>query len=56
MGFTRDDVKALNKDIRTLRDQTGQRGQSHTITTETGKKPFAVNDRIRFQRNERTSA
>jgi Ti-type conjugative transfer relaxase TraA len=53
MAFTRDDVKALNKDIRTLRDQTGQLGKSQAITTETGNKPFAVNDRIRFMRNER---
>jgi Ti-type conjugative transfer relaxase TraA len=53
MAFTRDDVNALNHDIRTLRDQTGQLGKSHTITTETGKKPFATNDRIRFLRNER---
>jgi Ti-type conjugative transfer relaxase TraA len=53
MAFTRDDVKALNHDIRTLRDQTGELGVSQTITTETGKKPFAINDRIRFLRNER---
>jgi len=53
MAFTRDDVKALNHDIRTLRDQTGELGKSHTITTETGKKAFSVNDRIRFLRNER---
>jgi Ti-type conjugative transfer relaxase TraA len=53
MAFTRDDVKALNHDIRALRDQTGQLGNSHSITTETGKKPFAINDRIRFMRNER---
>ena len=53
MAFTRDDVKALNHDIRTLRDQIGELGKSHSITTETGKKPFAINDRIRFLRNER---
>jgi hypothetical protein len=53
MAFTRDDVKALNHDIRMLRDQTGELGKGHTITTETGKKPFATNDRIRFLRNER---
>jgi Ti-type conjugative transfer relaxase TraA len=53
MAFTRDDVKALNHDIRSLREQTGQLGKSHSITTETGKKPFAPNDRIRFLRNER---
>ena len=55
MAFTRDDVKALNVDIRTLRQQNGELGVSHTITTETGKKPFAANDRIRFLRNERRS-
>jgi Ti-type conjugative transfer relaxase TraA len=53
MAFTRDDVKALNHDIRSLRGQTGELGKSHNITTETGKKPFATNDRIRFLRNER---
>ena len=53
MAFTRDDVKALNHDIRTLRDQNGELGKSHSITTETGKKAFAINDRIRFLRNER---
>jgi Ti-type conjugative transfer relaxase TraA len=53
MAFTRDDVKALNHYIRALREQTGQLGRSHSIPTETGKKPFATNDRIRFQRNDR---
>jgi Ti-type conjugative transfer relaxase TraA len=53
MAFTRDDVKALNHDISALREQTGELGENHSITTETGKKPFAINDRIRFLRNER---
>ncbi|HEY3930007.1 MAG TPA: Ti-type conjugative transfer relaxase TraA [Candidatus Koribacter sp.] len=53
MAFTRDDVKALNQDIRLLRQQNGELGRSYSITTETGKKLFAENDRIRFQRNER---
>ena len=53
MAFTRDDVKALNHDIRALREQTGELGKNHSITTETGKKFFAVNDRIPFLRNER---
>ena len=53
MAFTRDDVKALNHDIRALREQTGELGKNHSITIETGKKSFAVNDRIRFLRNER---
>jgi ATP-dependent exoDNAse (exonuclease V) alpha subunit len=45
MAFTRDDVKALNHDIRALREQTGELGKSQSITTETGKKPFAINER-----------
>ena len=53
MAFTRDDVKALNHDIRALREQTGELGKNHSITTETGKKPFAIHERIRFLRNER---
>lgn len=53
MAFTRDDVNALNHDIRTLREQTGELLKSQTIATETGKKQFSVNDRIRFLRNER---
>ena len=53
MAFTRDDVKALNHDIRALRQQTGQLGLSEEISTESGKRPFALNDRIRFLKNER---
>ena len=53
MAFTRDDVKALNHDIRALRQQTGQLGLSEEISTESGKRQFAVNDRIRFLKNER---
>ena len=36
------------------RDQTGQLGRSAQVFTETGKKDFAVQDRIRFGRNEKT--
>jgi Ti-type conjugative transfer relaxase TraA len=53
MAFTRDDVKALNHDIRALREQTGELGKAQSIATETGKKQLSVNDRIRFLRNER---
>jgi Ti-type conjugative transfer relaxase TraA len=53
LAFTRADVNALNTDMRTLRQQTGQLGESHVIATDSGKKPFAVHDRIRFLRNER---
>ena len=53
LAYTRDDVKALNEDIRTLRQQTSQLGQGEEVPTERGAKAFAVNDRIRFLRNER---
>lgn len=54
LAFTRDEVKALNSAIRTLREQTGKLGASHEIGTESGKKVFAVHDRVRFERNEQT--
>ena len=53
LAYTRDDVNALNTEIRTLRQQTGQLGKAEEVSTELGKKSFAVNDRIRFLRNER---
>ncbi|HWS62521.1 MAG TPA: AAA family ATPase, partial [Steroidobacteraceae bacterium] len=53
LAYTRDDVNQLNTSIRTLRHQAGQLGEVELIPTERGKKPFAVNDRIRFLRNER---
>jgi Ti-type conjugative transfer relaxase TraA len=53
LAYTRADVHALNTDIRTLRQQTGQLGEGAMIQTDHGKKPFALNDRIRFLRNER---
>jgi len=54
LSFTRDDVHELNAAIRTLRAQGGQLGRSQEIATEQGKREFAVNDRIRFGRNEKT--
>src|SRR3984957_3851763 len=54
LAYTRDDVKALNSSIRTLREQTGQLGRSHSISTELGPREFAAHDRIRFGRNEKT--
>jgi Ti-type conjugative transfer relaxase TraA len=53
LGYTRDEVSTLNTAIRELRDQAGELGRSEQVSTATGKKPFAVNDRIRFGRNER---
>jgi Ti-type conjugative transfer relaxase TraA len=53
VAYTRDDVSQLNTTIRTLRRQTGQLGRGEEVPTDRGKKHFAVNDRIRFLRNER---
>jgi Ti-type conjugative transfer relaxase TraA len=53
LAYTRDDVSALNSAIRTLREQTGQLGFSEEVSTEGGRRAFAVNDRIRFLRNEK---
>jgi Ti-type conjugative transfer relaxase TraA len=54
LGYTRDEVQALNSAIRTLRQQSGQLGSAHAIPTDRGTKQFSVNDRIRFGRNEKT--
>jgi Ti-type conjugative transfer relaxase TraA len=54
LAYTREDVKALNSSIRTLREQSGQLGKAHVISTEQGKREFAIHDRIRFGRNEKT--
>jgi ATP-dependent exoDNAse (exonuclease V) alpha subunit len=53
LSYTRDEVIALNAAIRDLRHQAGELGRSEQVSTATGKKPFAVHDRIRFGRNER---
>jgi Ti-type conjugative transfer relaxase TraA len=53
LAYTRDEVNELNNQVRALRQQTKQLGKSETISTERGKREFAVNDRIRFGRNER---
>jgi ATP-dependent exoDNAse (exonuclease V) alpha subunit len=53
LSHTRDEVSTLNTAIRDLRRQSGELGRSESISTATGKKPFAVHDRIRFGRNER---
>jgi len=54
LAYTRDDVQALNTVVRTLRMQGGQLGKAQEIATSQGKKEFAVHDRIRFGRNEKT--
>jgi Ti-type conjugative transfer relaxase TraA len=54
LAYTRDDVHELNTAIRTLREQGGRLGKTQEIATEQGKREFAVHDRIRFGRNEKT--
>ena len=54
LGYTRDEVQELNNAVRTLRQQSSQLGKTEVVPTEHGKKPFAVHDRIRFGRNEKT--
>ena len=54
LGYTRDEVQELNIAVRTLRQQSGQLGKTEVTPTVDGKKSFAVNDRIRFGRNEKT--
>ena len=54
LAYTRDDVHALNQAVRTLRMQGGKLGKTQEIATEQGKREFAVHDRIRFGRNEKT--
>ena len=53
LAYTRADVETLNTRIRLLRRQTGQLGPGEVVPTERGAKLFAVNDRIRFLRNEK---
>jgi Ti-type conjugative transfer relaxase TraA len=54
LAYTRDDVHELNTAVRTLRQHSGQLGKGREIATELGKREFAVHDRIRFGRNEKT--
>jgi Ti-type conjugative transfer relaxase TraA len=53
LAYTSEDVKALNSSIRTLRQQSGQLGKDHVISTELGPREFTIHDRIRFGRNEK---
>lgn len=54
LAYTRDEVRALNTAVRTLRQQAKQLGPSQSISTEQGKREFAIHDRIRFLRNDKT--
>ena len=54
LAYTREEVRALNTAVRMLRQQAGQLGQNHMIATEPGRRAFAIHDRVRFLRNEKT--
>ncbi|MGH8228601.1 MAG: Ti-type conjugative transfer relaxase TraA [Steroidobacteraceae bacterium] len=54
LAYTRDDVRELNIQARTLRLQAGELGRSESIETTRGAKDLAVGDRLYFLRNERS--
>ena len=56
LAYTRDDVRALNRRARELRQAAGELGKAETITTERGAREMAVGDRLYFLRNDRELA
>lgn len=54
LAYTRDDVRELNIQARTLRLQAGELGRAQSIETTRGTRDFAIGDRLHFLRNERS--
>lgn len=54
LAYTRDDVRELNTQARTLRLQAGELGRAESVDTTRGAKAFAIGDRLYFLRNERS--
>ena len=54
LSYTRDEVRQLNAQARELRRAAFELGYSEIIPTEQGPREFAVGDRVRFMRNERS--
>ena len=54
LAYTRDDVRELNIQARTLRFQAGGLGRTESVETTRGTKDFAAGDRIYFLRNEKS--
>ena len=54
LAYTRDDVRELNTQARTLRLQAGELGRAESVDTTRGAKDFAIGDRLYFLRNERS--
>ena len=53
LAYTREDVRALNASARAWRRQRDQLGAGHTVATAAGSTEFAVQDRVRFLRNDK---
>ncbi|MEE8408850.1 MAG: Ti-type conjugative transfer relaxase TraA [Myxococcota bacterium] len=53
LAYRRDEVRALNDAARGMRQQAGELGADHRITTERGERDFATGDRIVFLKNDR---
>ncbi|MBP9726686.1 MAG: Ti-type conjugative transfer relaxase TraA [Gammaproteobacteria bacterium] len=52
LAYTRDDVRTLNEQARTMRHAQGELGKDHLIETSRGPRTFAEGDRVYFLRNE----
>ncbi|MCB1826830.1 MAG: Ti-type conjugative transfer relaxase TraA [Coxiellaceae bacterium] len=52
LAYTRDEVRQLNEQARTIRRSQGELGQDHTVETSRGQRTFAEQDRIYFLRND----
>lgn len=52
LAYTRDEVRQLNEQARSMRHAQGELGKDHTIETSRGQRTFAEQDRIYFLRND----
>jgi Ti-type conjugative transfer relaxase TraA len=52
-AYTNDDVDKLNADIRRVRVDRGELGQSYTLDTARGRANFAAGDRIQFTASDK---
>jgi len=52
LAYTRDEVRQLNEQARSMRHAQGELGQDHTVETSRGQRTFAEQDRIYFLRND----
>jgi Ti-type conjugative transfer relaxase TraA len=52
LAYTRDEVRRLNEQARSMRHAQGELGQDHFVETSRGQRPFAEQDRLYFLRND----